>query len=432
MAEFKEEKVQKRRGRPRKSETETVKTQSIAPYENGRDTEEIEKRMSESVSAAEVAQEASEERGILDISSNEALKRKIRNLVSGIYDIQKLRISTGNRIVQSYNFQMGQKPSTKQDDMDEAAQKAIKKIREEYSRVTDAYVNKSYIIRKKKADDVEEKVIKLGTNNSIDKIIKVMNSEEDSELTYIRSKIDYDLIAVYVDLLNTEENMGKILKKEIEQHPMWDAFFKNVKGCGPLMSAVCVAYFDVHKARHVSSFWRYAGLDTVPIYKEVDGEMQLVTKVVDGIEVIACEGRGLKHTEEREYINKDGEVAIKRGITYNPVLRTRLLGVLGTCLLKRPGEYYEKIYRDYRMRLDNRSDRDELTKGHKHNMAMRYMVKQFVRDMWVTWRALEGYEVSEPYEVAKLHMAPHKYNEYHTRIAKETAKKHDEHGEVVE
>ena len=52
-------------------------------------------------------------------------------------------------------------------------------------------------------------------------------------------------------------------------------------------------------------------------------------------------------------------------------------------------------------------------------MSVRYMVKQFLRDMWVTWRTLEGYTISEPYEVAKLGNNPHKYNEYHERVALE-------------
>lgn len=40
-------------------------------------------------------------------------------------------------------------------------------------------------------------------------------------------------------------------------------------------------------------------------------------------------------------------------------------------------------------------------------MARRYMIKEFLRDLWVNWRKLEGLEVTEPYEVAKLSMKPH-------------------------
>ena len=51
-------------------------------------------------------------------------------------------------------------------------------------------------------------------------------------------------------------------------------------------------------------------------------------------------------------------------------------------------------------------------------MAKRYMIKQFLRNLWVTWRSLEGLEINEPFEVAKLGQKPHKYNEYQYNMAK--------------
>lgn len=335
-------------------------------------------------------------------------KEKLRNLISGYYDIQKLRISTGNRIVQSFNIQMGQKPSTSQEDMEKEAQSMISTLRKEFSRITDAYTYGSYVIKRKKGSGGEEKVIEVTKSKSIKNIIEQLNANEDSEIVLIKNKMDYDLMSTYIDLLDTEDNTQKIIAKEVAKHPLWDAFFADVKGCGPLMAAVCIAYFDIHKARHVSSFWKYAGLDTVAVEKE------------DG--TIVREGRAKKHTEMYEYRAKDGTIKEKRGLTYNPTLKTKLVGVLGPCFLKKPGCKYEQIYRDYHNRLDNRKDADQLTDAHKFRRSIRYMIKQFVRDLWVVWRAMEGYEVSQPYEVAKLGYTPHKYNEFHDRVAHETRK----------
>lgn len=349
-------------------------------------------------------------------------KIKIRNLIKGIYDIQKLRIATGNRIVQSFNIQMGQTPSTKQDDMEDEAQSMIKKLRTEYKRIADAYISKSYVVKVKKDGDTVEKEIKLGTNSGIEKIIRTMQKDENAEIRLIKTKLDYELMGTYMGLVETEEQMVKIIEKEVKAHPLWDAFFKDVKGCGPLMSAVCIAYFDVHKARHASSFWKYAGLDTVDVERPkvlgYDDKGKAITSETETEHV--REGRQRKHTETFEYLTKDGEKATKKGLTYNPELKTKLCGVLGSCFLKSPGSYYEQIYRDYRNRLDNRVDIQGYTAAHKHAMANRYMIKQFVRDLWVCWRALEGYVVTEPYEVAYLGRAPHKYNEYHDRVAKQT------------
>lgn len=356
-------------------------------------------------------------------------KEKIRNLVSGIYDIQKLRVATGNRIVQSFNIQMGQKPSTKQEDMEEETHKLIEKLRNEYKLITDAYVNK-YYTSEKKTKNGEVITVNLTKNSSIEKIIEKMNSDDASGIKNIKSKLDYDLMKSYAELCNSEETQLKILDKEVKSHYLWDKFFKDIRGCGPLMAAVCLAYFDVHKARHVSSFWKYAGLDTVPVVDENGNTIR--------------EGRQKKHANmtEVEYVDKDGNTKTRKSLGYNPILKTKLVGVLSDCMLKAglrsnkdangkvivnedgskqryalPDAKYVQVYLDYLTRLNNRVDTKDYSDMHKHRMAARYMIKQFIRELWVTWRSSEGYQISEPYEVAKLGMKPHKYNEAHYRAA---------------
>ena len=369
-------------------------------------------------------------------------REKIRILVNGIYDIQKLRISTGNRIVQSFNIQMGQKPSTRQEDMDSEASSLINSLRSDYKRITDAYVAKEYLLNKGNSSIVTKKAepkngadrsefvtIQLKKNAKIKDIIQSMN--ENSDALVIKNEYDYNLMKHYMELSDSEEGMVKDLEKEVTKHPMWNAFFKDVKGCGVLMAAVCLTYLDVNKARHVSSFWKYAGLDTVDIVKE-DGS-------------IVNEGRTAKkaHNVEQIYIDKDGNEQTKMGLGYNPSLKTKLIGVLAPCLLKaglrvikgddkKPildddgnkqytiSSKYTQLYLDYRNRLDHRRDTKDYSDLHKYNMSIRFMTKQFLRDMWVTGRALEGYKVSEPYEVAKLGNPPHGHNEYHERIALES------------
>lgn len=261
---------------------------------------------------------------------------------------------------------------------------------------------------------------------------------------------------------------------------------------------MCLAYFDPYKARHVSSFYKYCGIDTVQdedengnkifrvkgtnrkviqrkYYQNVEtgeavdideklistgefdeeGNELFVTRsgvdvtpffrtttvhdVVDGEEVTmnafvyedmetgedyvgdveACEhGRRKGDTEMYPYVDKNGNTKMKRGITYNPELKARLLGVLSGCLLKAGDETYAPIYYDYKNRLNN-SDRHKDKKDiHKHVMAQRYMIKQFVRNLWTSWRDLEGLPVDNPYEVEKLGNKPHKYNEYQVETAK--------------
>ncbi len=385
-------------------------------------------------------------------------KEKIRVITSGMYDIQKLRIATGNRIVQSFNIQMGQAPSTKQEDMSDEAKKLIDKLREEYKLITDAYIDKKYAkdkdgkiipfgksqvvlnedvpekeTKKRGVDVAKVQVIELKKNSSIQSIIESMTTDANSGINNIKSKLDYDLMKSYIELCNAEETQLAILEKEVKSHPLWDMFFKDVKGCGPLMAAVCLAYFDIDKARHVSSFWRYVGLDTVTYMKE------------DGTTV--TEGRAPKHAKynQVEY-EKDGMTLTRASLGYNPFVRTKLRGVLADCMIKagmrsekdkdgnpvlvdgKKVQYalsdakYVQIYLDYRNRLNNRPDMKDASDLKKHNMAARYMIKMFLRDLWTTWREYAGYEVSEPYEVAKLGMKPHKYNEAQCEAHERTKK----------
>lgn len=284
-------------------------------------------------------------------------KNRIRNLVNGVYDIQKLRISTGNRIVASL------RPETDTANEDEATS-MVKLITDEYTRITDLYVSA------------------FSGRGSIEKSIAKLDPAPD----LIKSRIDYELVQQYLRLVEAENAMCKIVEREVKSHPMWDAFFAGVKGCGPLMSAVCIAYFDPYKARHASYFWRYAGLDVQPTES---GEMR---------------GVGRWYTEMRPYTDKDGDTKERKSLTYNPFLKTKLVGVLGSAFLRARDSYYGKVYYDYKNRMEQRENLSPIV---RHRRATRYAVKMFLRDMWVVWRELEGLEVTEPYEVAKLGHKPH-------------------------
>ena len=53
-----------------------------------------------------------------EIDAGNTKKQQIRALVSNVYDIQKLRIAAGNRLVQSFYAQLGVEPSTSPNDVD--------------------------------------------------------------------------------------------------------------------------------------------------------------------------------------------------------------------------------------------------------------------------------------------------------------------------
>lgn len=399
------------------------------------------------------------------------VKNQIRCIVSNVYDIQKLRISSGNRLVQSFYIRLGITPSTSPEDADKESQSMIKTLKEEYTRITDAVAaNKKGL-----------------TKASVRQAIEELNKQNESEnLKFIKDNTDMALVDSYMKLLESEESLVKTLDTYVKEHPLWDKFFKDIKGCGTLMSAVCIAYLDPYVAKYPSSFFKYCGLDTVqdtdakgnPIflekvngvvqnkkviekflymdedgivytgddivstdeydsegnllfkskstgaflykdyeYRNVNGEdVQVYEEIDGGAEyigevVISQHARRKGDTEMVEYVAADGTKQMKRSITYNPIVKTKLMGVLPGCLIKAKDPKYEQIYRDYKARLDNSAKCKDYTAGHKNMMAQRYMIKSFIRDLHTTWRELEGLPIYEPYEVAKLGHKPHHLNE---------------------
>ncbi len=402
----------------------------------------------------------------------DVLKQQIRCLIANVYDLQKLRISAGNRLVQSFYLQLGVAPSTSPDDVDKEEKKMIDRLKAEYKRITDAVAE---------------------NNKSIKSNIKALreSDEEGKRLTLIRNDQDFKLVESYTYLLKAEEESTKSLDKYVKQHKLWDAFFADIKGCGTLMSAVCIAYLDPYVAKYPSSFFRYCGMDTVQdedkdgnklylekvegvvtgvkvreaygyynsegqyfgkvqmtdnlsdegniLFKGEDGglyEQRQLTKVVDGQEMLIYEevesgkeyvgdvvvsqhGRKMGDTEMVEYVDAEGNRKLKRSITYNPFVKTKLMGVLTGCLIKAKDPVYSKIYYDYKARLDNSPRYEGYTPAHKNMMAQRYMIKQFLRNLHTEWRHLEGLPIYEPYEVEKLGNKPHHLNERQHKLAQD-------------
>ena len=271
----------------------------------------------------------------------------LKAYVRGAYDLQKLRIQAGNRIVANFKSKLGLEPS--EAEKDSVAEKLLKKIREEYKRITDS-------------------------------IAKITAKFPKGEL--ISTTTELVLVAQYFDLESAEEKHFKYLGVLLKDEPVYSKYLKGVKGVGPAMAGVIITEIDIHKAKYPSSLWMYAGLDVAP-----DGE-----------------GRSRKkhHLVDKEYTDSEGEVTKTKGITFNPFLKTKLTGVLGPSFLRAGDNQYSIIYRDYKNRLENHEKHKDKTKQHRHNMAIRYAVKIFLVDLHKAWRKIEGLPVSEPYHVAKL------------------------------
>lgn len=275
----------------------------------------------------------------------------------------------GNRLCAQFKSKLGVRPSQKEDDAEADAKEVINALKESYKKLTDGVV---------KHRDIPQK----------DKF-------KGNEL--ISTYTEAQLVVYYLRLEAQEAAQFRQLESALADVPIYPAFLEKVRGCGPAMAGVLVSELDPYKARHVSSFWKYAGLDVAPAhYRLKDGKVDPERPAA----YMKGRSRVADHLVERTYKDKEGAEKTRMGITFNPFLKTKLF-VLATCFIK-SGSEYRKFYDNYSNRLANHVTWKDRPKAHRHNAAMRYMLKMFLQDLWLFWRGLEGLEVTRPYQEAYL------------------------------
>jgi len=299
-------------------------------------------------------------------------KREVlRTIVRSAYDLQKLRIQMGNRIAANFRAKLGQGPGQSEEELDKEAKNILEVLRLAYTRITDGVVEG----------------FKIPTPRQFAKFDGLEVITEYSELC---------LYAQYAEIERAESTHFARMGKVLEEFEIYTEFLKGVKGIGPAMAGVILSEFDIHKAEYPSSLWRYAGLD------------------------VAQDGRGRsrrkEHQIEVEYDAADGERKKRNSITFNPFLKSKLIGVLASSFLRAGENKYSTIYNDYKHRLETDPSKQglredgktpEWSKGRRHNAALRYMVKCFLVALYNAWRPLEGLVVAPPYNEAK-HGKKHK------------------------
>ena len=117
-------------------------------------------------------------------------------------------------------------------------------------------------------------------------------------------------------------------------------------------------------------------------------EIQIIDSSFYGKDTPMIKKRARKMTDKEivPYLSKDGQIKLKQSLGYNNALKTKLLGVISASFLRARGGEYERIYREYRARLEARSDNPK----HVHRKAVRFQMQIFLEDYWMAVRTLEG------------------------------------------
>jgi hypothetical protein len=139
----------------------------------------------------------------------------------------------------------------------------------------------------------------------------------------------------------------------------------SIRGIDAVLGGGLLATFDIRKAKHVSSFWKYAGLH-----------------VVDG------------HAPRRTKGEKLG---------YSTQARTLCWKVADSFIKQRTHIYrdiYDSTKAEETIKLKNSGDKD--WKGRANNRAKRKVAKEFLKDFFLAWRKIEGLSYDPPYS-ARFH-----------------------------
>ena len=183
-----------------------------------------------------------------------------------------------------------------------------------------------------------------------------------------------------------EAQYEKQIAERVKHTALWEKWLKDVKGCGPVMAAVILVSFDINIATTVSKLWQFSGNNP----GMVRGKKRKGDEIIVSDELV----RGDRKTP--------GFVA-----PFNGWLRTKLNGVLAGSFIKAQAPYALDYYYPYKHRLEsmdwgnaskNPTDKKRPKAGHQDKAAKRYMIKMFLRDLYVQWRTIEGLPVRAPYQ----------------------------------
>lgn len=359
----------------------------------------------------------------------EQQERKIKTLVTSRTQAQKSRIKQGNRLVANFRQKLGIESD---EEAEEKQQSILKQLEKDYKRLTDG-------------------------------IAKITAARSYPFSGIIDEYYELRLVDVYMTWKREEERITQDIRRNLRGIPIWDEYLSDVTGVGPATAGAIISELDPYEAPYPSSFWSYCGLDVVTVWKldDFDWEKSITGQQPPNYEVekerkhlyregaddnefdevsyepsddseqvahvwkvfetdegtwrlrltyrqVSQGGRSRKreHLKTVEYVNSDGEVDTKKSLGYNPWIKTKLMGVLSKSFLRNASDMRDH-YDDYRHRIENMPAHEDKTDGHIHQMALRKMMKEFLKRLWAMWRYLEEQPIPLPYHVEKLGMDGH-------------------------
>lgn len=242
------------------------------------------------------------------------------------------------------------------------------------------------------------------------------------------AEVDVQILARRAKVLEAEERLAL---KDVEDHLKTISFYNDVlndkrlyRGLGPTLAGVILSSFDIEREDTVSKMWAFAGLRPIdckrcrhchavvelpesptnrPFYFHTKERVRTPESPKPGEEpkvaLPKCPKANKPLADEDVYASGHAQHPIKgQKLNYNAWLRTKLVGVLAGNFIKLRSPW-RMFYDDYKHRKQTagwgRSD------AHRHNAALRFMVKMLLLDIHHKWRTHLGLSVRQPYHFEK-------------------------------
>ena len=223
-----------------------------------------------------------------------------------------------------------------------------------------------------------------------------------------------------------ESNIEKRLKIKLKKFPVYNLWLKNIKGVGEVHASWILSEFDIEEATTVSKMWQYAGYNPTLVTgkkriskKEYKPSMGRIVSEIKNINT-----KGIDYIVETDNLIRGDRAMEGFVLPFNKNLRVRLY-CLAESFIKCKSPYAMEFYYPYKARLEKESNKivnegkprkddgkawNEVSARHRHFAAIRYMMKMFIKDLYVAWREIEGLPVRVPYEEEYLGIIHHRNN----------------------
>lgn len=310
-----------------------------------------------------------------------------RALVDSRYDMQRLRIAVGHRRLRILRSWVTE----------------LKKMGMDYAQIAHI-INTTRIDRVYPAQSVSEREIREVDEELQKEVADEMEKAEDDPTYHPRTnypeisatKHTDEVFFLFADLVDKEKRIESHLKPVVDAS-VTGRWLISQRGISYILAAGLLAYFDPARARHASSYWKFAG---VAVDKQGHADRLVAAKVIHPKSGPCKECECPKYNPDPS--SEEGMCACGHPLKiegqkapYSKMAKWLAFNVAQSFI--KSGSPYKHLYDESKVKYLAKYGTKGGQRDHAHKSAMRVMVKRFLVEFWKMGRAEAGLPVDEPY-----------------------------------